>query len=110
MLPHAQVRAAGPADKAYAALAEEAIAASLAWRPLDATNIGLHEYDGKLPDYRKAAIARGTARLQACLAGLQRLDPSSLGPRNRYDRLIILAGLKRDLFWLRTSAVTPAIR
>jgi len=96
-----QVRAAEPVDKAYSALAEEAIAASLAWRPLDATNIGLHAYDGKLPDYRKAAITSGTARLQTCLAELQGLDPSTLSPRSRYDRLIILAGLKRDLFWLR---------
>jgi len=97
----APIRAAEPADKTYAALAEEAIAASLAWRPLDATNIGLHEYDGKLPNYSRMAITSGTARLQACMAGLQRLDPSSLSPRNRYDRLIILAGVKRDLFWLR---------
>ena len=73
----------------------------MAWRPLDATNIGLHAYDGKLPDYRRTAIASGIDRLQHCLAELQRLDPSTLSPRNRYDRLIILAGLKRDLFWLR---------
>ncbi|MGO9112497.1 MAG: DUF885 domain-containing protein [Thermoguttaceae bacterium] len=101
LLAHAQVRAVEPADDAYTALAEEAIAASLAWRPLDATNIGLHTYDGKLPDYRKGAITSGIARLQTCLAGLQRLDPSTLSSLNRYDRLIILAGLKRDLFWLR---------
>ena len=101
LLPHARLRSAEPAEKAYAALSEEAIAASLAWRPLDAVTIGLHEYDGKLPDYRNAAITAGAARLQSCLAGLQRLDASSLSPRNRYDRLIILAGLQRDLFWLR---------
>ena len=101
LFSHAQIRAAAPADTEYANLADEAIAASLAWRPLDATNIGLHAYDGKLPDYRKAAIISGTARLQTCLDEIQRLDPSSLNPRNRYDRLIILAGLKRDLFWLR---------
>ncbi|MGA2253308.1 MAG: DUF885 family protein, partial [Thermoguttaceae bacterium] len=101
LLSRAQVRAAEPADKAYTALAEKAIAASLAWHPLEATNIGLHTYDGKLPDYRKAAITNGIVRLQTCLAELQRLDPSSLTPRNRYDRLIILAGLQSDLFWLR---------
>jgi len=101
LFSHATVRAAEPADKVYSALAEQAIAASLAWRPLDATNIGLHAYDGKLPDYGKATVTSGTARLQTCLAELQRLDPSTLSPRNRYDRLIVLAGLKRDLFWLR---------
>ena len=98
--PSSPAGAAESADKAYAGLAEEAVAASLAWRPLDATNIGLHEYDGKTPDYRKSAIAAGTVRLQSCLDGLQRLDPSALSPRNRYDRLLIVAGLKRDLFWL----------
>jgi uncharacterized protein (DUF885 family) len=90
-----------PGDRAYTARAEEAIAASLAWRPLDATNIGLHDYDGKLPDYRKAAIAAGIARLQSCLTELEKLDPALLSARGRYDRLIILAGLHRDLFWLR---------
>jgi uncharacterized protein (DUF885 family) len=96
-----QSPAADPGDKAYARLAEEAIAASLAWHPLDATNIGIHDYDGKLPDYRRTSIAAGVVRLQACRAKLEKLDPSSLSSRNRYDRLIILAGLDRDLFWLR---------
>jgi uncharacterized protein (DUF885 family) len=98
-LPITSAGAAETADKAYMRLAEEAIAASLAWRPLDATNIGLHEYDAKLPSYGKSAITSGTARLQACMAGLQKLAPSSLSPRSRYDRLIILAGVQRDLFW-----------
>jgi uncharacterized protein (DUF885 family) len=87
------------ADAAFTRVAEEAIAASLAWRPLDATNIGIHDYDGKLPDYSKAAIADGTTRLQSCLKELEALDPATLSARNRYDRLILLAGLKRDLFW-----------
>jgi uncharacterized protein (DUF885 family) len=92
---------AGPADVAFDRLAEEAVASSLAWRPLEATSIGVHNFDGKLPDYRKAAVAAGIQRLQSCLSELEKLEPSTLSARNRYDRLIILAGLKRDLFWLR---------
>ena len=97
-------------DAAYEKLAADAIDASLAWRPLDATNAGLHDYDGRLPDYSKAAIAAGTARLAACQAKLQALDPASLSPHNAYDRQIILAGLHRDLFWRRRFAPTSTIR
>ncbi len=95
--------AAESGDAAYDKLAAEAIDASLVWRPLDATGAGLHDYDGQLPDYSKPAIAAVIARLDSCRAKLAALDPSSLGERNRYDRLIILAGLHRDLFWLRDA-------
>ena len=84
-------------------LASEAIDASLVWHPLDATGAGLHDYDGQLPDYSKPAIAAVIARLDSCQAKCKALDPASLGERNRYDRLIILAGLHRDLFWLRDA-------
>ena len=94
-------RTADSGDAAYEKLAADAIDASLAWRPLDATNAGLHDYDGRLPDYSKAAIAAGTARLAACQAKLDALDPASLSPHNAYDRQIILAGLHRDMFWRR---------
>jgi uncharacterized protein (DUF885 family) len=99
----APVRAAESARDTFHRLAEESISASLAWRPLEATGIGLHEYDGRLPDYSKAAIARGTARLQICLDQLEQLDPAQLSARDRFDRLIVIAGLKRDLFWLRSA-------
>jgi uncharacterized protein (DUF885 family) len=99
LLPSTFVRAADSGDAAYDKLAAEAIDASLVWRPLEATGAGLHDYDGQLPDYSKAAIAAGIARLEACRAKLEALDPSTLSDRNRYDRLIILAGLHRDLFW-----------
>ncbi len=98
-------RAAEADDAAFEKLAAEAIDASVIWRPLDATNAGLHEYDGRLPDYSPAAIAAGTDRLAACQAKLEPLDPASLTARNRYDRQIILAGLHRDLFWRRDARV-----
>ncbi len=103
LLPPDLARAAESGDAAYDKLAAEAIDASLVWHPLDATSAGLHDYDGQLPDYSKPAIAAVVARLESCQAKLEALDPSSLGDRNRYDRLIILAGLHRDLFWLRDA-------
>ncbi len=93
--------AAEQADAAYEKLAAEAIDASVVWRPLDATGAGLHDYDGRLPDYSPAAIAAGTRRLENCSARLEAIDPAALSARNRYDRQIILAGLHRDLFWRR---------
>ena len=96
-------RAAEAGDAAYDKLAAEAVDASLVWRPLDATGAGLHDYDGQLPDYSKAAVAAGIARLESCRAKLAALDPATLSERNRYDRLIILAGLHRDLFWYRDA-------
>ena len=103
LLSPAVARAAESGDAAYDKLAAEAIDASLVWHPLDATGAGLHDYDGQLPDYSKTVIAAVVARLESCQAKLEALDPSSLSDRNRYDRLIILAGLHRDLFWLRDA-------
>jgi uncharacterized protein (DUF885 family) len=102
-LSPAFAHAAESGDAAYDKLAAEAIDASLVWRPLDATNIGLHDYDGQMPDYSKSAIAAGIARLESCQTKLEGLDPATLSDRNRYDRRIILAGLHRDLFWFRDA-------
>jgi uncharacterized protein (DUF885 family) len=96
------VYAAAPADEQFTALAEKAMDSSLDWRPLDATGTGLHAYDGRLPDYSKSAIAHGIAEFEKCQSELEQCDSASLSARNRYDRLIILAGLHRDLFWIRT--------
>jgi uncharacterized protein (DUF885 family) len=103
LVPLSPVHAAESGDAAYDKLVAEAIDASLVWRPLEATGIGLHDYDGQLPDYSKENIAAGIVRLDACRAKIEALDPSTLSARNRYDRLIILAGLHRDLFWLRDA-------
>jgi uncharacterized protein (DUF885 family) len=103
LIPFASSRGAESGDATYDKLAAEAIDASLVWRPLDATGAGLHDYDGQLPDYSNGAIAAGIARLEACHAKLEALDPRALSDRNRYDRQIILAGLHRDLFWLRDA-------
>jgi uncharacterized protein (DUF885 family) len=103
ILAFASVAQAGSDENLdFSLRAEKAVAASLSMHPLDATGIGLHEYDGRLADFSKAAITSSIAKLEQCEEELKQLDPAKLTERNRYDRQIVLAGLHRDLFWLRT--------
>src|SRR5207247_4139642 len=66
-LPWAGSFAAQTADAEYEAVAEEYIKGHFAARPLEATALGLHEYDGKIFDYSRLA-------LDAELSRLRRLD------------------------------------
>ena len=73
-------------NAAYEKLAAEAIDASLAWRPLDATNAGLHDYDGRLPDYSPAAIFAGST---GCWRAAPSWRPST---RNRCPPATVTTG------------------
>ena len=63
---------------------------------------GRHEYDGKLPDFSRAALDQEVARLHS-----ERARAASFGkeldPRQRFERDYVLAAIDSDLFWLESA-------
>ena len=96
------VQSAGPpsnaADTKFSELSEEFIAGYLAWRPQIGTTLGLHQYDGKLTDYRRASLDAELARLKRFDEQLATLDAKSLSPQAHYDFRILLAAIKSEIF------------
>jgi uncharacterized protein (DUF885 family) len=93
------------ADAEFTNLADEFITGYLAWRPLNATTLGFHEYDGKITDFSRPSIEAERARLRRFEQRLAALDPRSLSPQKRYDWQILLAGLRGELFQFDEKAI-----
>jgi uncharacterized protein (DUF885 family) len=74
----------------------------IAWRfaeyPEWATAMGVHKYDGKLPDMSAAAVERRAAESQRFAAELEAINPSELVTGDRVDREILLNQLELDHF------------
>ena len=62
---------------------------------------GRHEFDGKLPDWSPAGIAKEIARLKAQRA--KAVAYTGLSPQQSYQRDYLLARIDGDLFWARDS-------
>jgi uncharacterized protein (DUF885 family) len=97
--------AATDGDAAFAVISDEFLADYLAWRPLMATALGLHEYDGRITDYRRASIDAELARLKKFERQLAALKPKTLGPETRFDRELLLSGIRNELFHFQELAI-----
>jgi uncharacterized protein (DUF885 family) len=95
----------GPGDAAFNRLADEFIAGYLAWRPLAATTLGLHEHDGKITDYTRESIQRELARLLEAQRQFSAISPESLGRESRFDWQILMTGIRGELFHFQEMAV-----
>ncbi len=91
-------RAASGGDAEFARIAEEFLDDYLAWRPLTATQLGLHEYDGRITDYSRRSIDAELARLRKFERALDALKPRTLSAETEFDRQILLAGIRWELF------------
>jgi len=68
------------------------------FRPPLAVEMGLHEYDGRLPDYSPESIERRCAALQAAEARLSEFDPQTLPPQDAQDYTLIQLAINQELF------------
>jgi uncharacterized protein (DUF885 family) len=91
-------RAAEKNDTAFTQLADEYLSGYLAWRPIQAMQLGLHEYDGKLTDFSMASIQAELARLKSFDQRLDGINPAALSPQARYDFRILRAAALKELF------------
>ena len=91
-------------DAELDAVADEFIRGYLAARPLEATALGFHEYDGRINEYTRLAIDAELARLVRFDDRLQKFDMAKLGPRASIDLRLLQAAIKKELFFIRDLA------
>lgn len=68
--------------------------------PLGAVQLGLHQYDGKVPDRTPLALRNEAARLEREIAALEALPAEELGAELRLEHAILLTELRRRRFEL----------
>src|SRR5258706_5262123 len=85
-------------DAAFEQVANDYIDGYLRWRPLTAVSLGLHQYDGKLPDYSHASIEIELTRLKSFERRLSEMETRTLGPDAFYDFRILRNSIRREIF------------
>ncbi|HZR36769.1 MAG TPA: DUF885 domain-containing protein [Nevskia sp.] len=74
--------------------------------PAQAVYAGRHEYDGKLPDWSAAGLAKEADWFKSERKQALAFKPSSLPPQQRFEREYLLARIDGELFW-REEAQAP---
>jgi len=82
----------------FAAFAEGFLRRYLAAHPTEGSYLGLHEYDGRVPDYSQEAIAARVAALQADRAQLEFLFPDPSDVSATLDYHLIANTIEVELF------------
>lgn len=78
-----------PADLAFQAQARLFIAAAMRLSPVEATALGEHRYDHRLPDVTARGRAARQRAWQAVLNGLARIDPANLSRDSQVDYAVL---------------------
>jgi len=86
-------------------VADEFVRGYLAARPLQASALGFHEYDGRISEYTRLAIDAELARLKRFDERLQKFDLAKLGPRGAIDLRLLQAAIKKELLLTYELAV-----
>ena len=86
-------------------VADEYIRGYLAARPLHATALGFHEYDGRIFEHTRLAIDAELTRLRRFDDRLTKFDIAKLGPRAAIDLRLLQAAIKRELFFIGDLAI-----
>ncbi|HEX6573016.1 MAG TPA: DUF885 domain-containing protein [Steroidobacteraceae bacterium] len=91
---HAATTAAAAASGgAFQEVVDALLADLYARNPTYATDLGLHEFDGRLEDYSAASIAAELQAVAKFEAELERIDPKELSQVQRQDRELLLLSL-----------------
>ncbi len=67
-------------------------------RPVNATFIGIHEYDDRLPDFSAQGVSDVVTDMRALLAGVATLPAEPLAPAERLDRTLAVGFLETQLW------------
>ncbi len=92
-------------DSEYESVAEEYIKGFLAARPIFATSLGFHEYDGKVTDYSRLALDAELSRLKRFDDRLKIFDLKKLSQRQAIDLRILQAAIKKEIFQRQDMAI-----
>src|SRR5688572_19080566 len=104
--PPANPPAAAAADTSWPAFVDRFIEARMESDPYFAVNAGRHEFDGKMPDWNRAALDAEVAQTRAFLIELGGFDPAKLNAQRRFEREYLQWVMDAQLFWM-TSAEQP---
>jgi len=74
--------------------------------PYFAVQAGRHEFDGKMPDWSRAAIDAEVSNLRKFAGELAKRDPASLNATQRFEHEYLQWVVDSQLFWL-TEAEAP---
>jgi Bacterial protein of unknown function (DUF885) len=85
---------------AFEALSERVLGALLDGNPIEARDLGLHEYDGKVPAFSREGIDARVARLRAAERDLAAVDSSALSADRSLDLAELQHWVASRLFWL----------
>src|SRR5437763_2593724 len=83
---------------------DEFIRGYLAARPLHATELGFHEYDGRIFEYTRLAIDAELARLRRFDDRVKKFEPDKLSPRGAIDQRLLQAAIRKELFLMQEMA------
>ncbi|MEO6695667.1 MAG: DUF885 domain-containing protein [Ignavibacteria bacterium] len=85
-------------DSEFEKLAEDFLNEYLAWRPQQGTNLGLHQYDGKVTDFSGSSVLTEIQRLENYNTRLNLTDPNSLSQKNYFDYKLLQNAIGKELF------------
>ena len=101
--PAADPVAAAPAGKSWPEFVDVFIEARMKADPYFAVYSGRHEFDGKMPDWSRAAIEADVAQTRRFLDELRQYDPAKLNERRRLERDYLEWVMERQIFWDATA-------
>ena len=91
-------------DAAYTALAQAYYTQSFQTSPVNATFLGVHDYDAQLGDFSAKAMAAQLARDRSYLDRLDAIDRTKLSPEVQIDATLLEYALRDDLLLNDTLA------
>src|SRR6187402_2188171 len=87
-------------ELAWPAFVESFIEARFKADPYFAVQAGRHEYDGKMPDWSRAALDADVAELRRFAGELAKRDPAALTAPQRFEHEYLSWVVDSQLFWL----------
>lgn len=90
-------------SQAWDALVDRFVDRHLEARPHQAVAEGLHEHDGRLPDWSRSGRRNERERLRRARRDARSFPPEDLDERRRFERSYLIAEVDRELFWLEKA-------
>lgn len=90
----------------WRAFADAFIAERFEADPYFAVQAGRHEFDGRMPDWSRAAFDADLAQLRTRRQQLDAFDPATLSAEDRFDREVVTWVIDSEIFW-RARAEFP---
>jgi hypothetical protein len=95
--------AATPGGKSWPEFVDAFIEARMVADPYFAVQAGRHEFDGKMPDWSRAALEADVAQTRRFLDELRQYDAAKLNERRRFERDYLEWVMERQIFWDATA-------